>query len=71
MPDDQVSLTALAQYEVGLDAGWASQRNGVFGPDNKPTEPYWAGVKQGRDAYRSCVSNALIVDRPPTRKAPL
>lgn len=65
MPHDQVSMSARGKYEAGLDTGWSLQRDGVYGPDENPAAPYWAGVRAGRAAWLRCVFSAMIVDRDP------
>jgi hypothetical protein len=59
-------MTAIELYRAGLRAGYLDESHGILEPANgyQVDEPYMAGVRAGREAWRRCVRDAMVVDRP-------
>lgn len=63
----KVKMTAEQKYMAGLRAGYLDESHGIIEPEQgyPMDEPYLAGVRAGREAWRRCVESALVVDRAP------
>lgn len=60
-------MTAESNYLAGLRTGFLDESHGIVDPSGgyPPDEPFMAGLRAGREAWRRCAGAVLVVDRPP------